>query len=84
MKCAHSKFAHNMAPFHAIRCSPLGINALTLINLNPLPTDCKVSYEVEVRDKEMKKQHKHIRAHIEKTNEDYKTKANKNRKGVKF
>jgi len=36
------------------------------------------------RAKEMKKLHGQIRAHIEKVNEAYKAKANKNRKGVEY
>jgi len=41
----------------------------------------KVSYEAEVRVKEIKKLHEQIIAHIEKIIEAYRTKANKNIKG---
>jgi len=60
------------------------INPLTPIDLIQLPIDCKVSFEAEKRAKEMKKLHEHIKAHIEKVNEAYKTKANKNRRGVEY
>ena len=37
-----------------------------------------------MRAKEIKKLNKQIKAHIKNTNEAYKAKANKNRKGVEF
>ena len=64
----------------ATGCSPFearyGINPLTPIDLIPLPTDYKVSFDAEKRAKEMKKLHEQVRAHIEKVNEAYKAKAN--------
>ena len=72
--------ASGCSPFEAL----YGINPLTPIDLIPLPTKCKVSFEAKKRAKEMKKLHEHIRAHIEKVNQAYKAKANKNRKGVEY
>ena len=43
----------------------------------PIPQESRVSSEVEVRAKEMKKLHEQVRAQIEKMNEPYKQKANK-------
>lgn len=84
----HAEFAYNRTPMRATGCSPFealyGINPLTPIDLAPLPTDCKVSFEAEKRAKEMKKLHEQIRVHIEKVNEAYKIKANQHRKGVEF
>lgn len=81
LKLPHAEFASNRTLAIATSCSPFealyGINPLTLIDF-PLPTKCKVSYEVDQRAKEIKKLHEQIRARIEKINEAYKIKANKN------
>jgi len=88
LKLPHAKFAHNKTAAIAAGCSLFEalyrINPLTLIDLIPLPVHCKVSFEAEKGAKEMKKLHEHIRAHIEKVNEAYKIKANKNKKGVEY
>ena len=43
-----------------------------------------MSFEVEKKAKVMKKLHEQVRAQIEKVNEQYKTKANKNRTHLEF
>ena len=84
----HAEFAYNITPTRATSCSPFealyGINPLTPVELIPLPTDCKVTFEAKKRAKEMKKLHEQIRVHIEKVNEACKIKANKNRKGMEY
>ena len=88
IKLAHAEFAYNRTPVRATGMSPFealyGVNPLTPIDLLPLPMDCKVSFEAKERAKEMQGLHERIRAHIEKINEAYKNKANKNRKGMEF
>jgi len=88
IKLPHDEFAYNRTPVRATGCSPFealyGINPLTPIDIIPLPTDYKVSFEAEQRAKEMKRLYEQIRAHIEKVNKAYKTKANQNRKGMEF
>ena len=54
------------------------------MDLIPIPTESRVSFEAETRAREMKKLHKQIRNQIEKTNEAYKAKANKYRKSLEF
>jgi len=54
------------------------------LDLIPIPTESRVSFEAETRAKEMKKLHEQIRNQIEKTNEAYKAKANKHRKSLEF
>jgi len=61
-----------------------GVNPLTPLDLIPIPNESKVSFEAETRAKEMKKLHEQIRNQIEKTNEAYKTRANKHRKALEF
>jgi len=46
----------------------------------PIPSELRVSFEVETRAKEMKRLHEQIRGQIERTNEAYKARANKHRK----
>jgi len=88
LKLPHAEFVYNRAPARATGCSPFlglyGINPLTPIDLIPLPTNCEVIFEVEQTEKEMKKLHEHIRAHIEKINQPYKATANKNKKEVEY
>ena len=86
LKLPHAKFTYNRTPVRATGYSPLealyGINHLTPVALILLPTSYIVSFEAEKRVREMKKVHEKISALIEKVNEAYKVKANKNRKGV--
>jgi len=83
LKLPHAEFAYNRTIARATGCSPsealYGINLLTPIDLIPLPNDCEVSFEAKKRAKEMKKLHEYIRAYIDKINESYKAKANKNK-----
>jgi len=60
------------------------LNSLTPLDLISIPLEFKVSFEAEERDKEMKKLHKQVRAQIEKVNEQYKVKANKNCTHLEF
>jgi len=55
-----------------------GLSPLTPIDLTPIPQESRVSFEAEARAKEIKKLHEQVRAQIEKVNEPYKQKANKN------
>ena len=50
----------------------------------PIPIESRVRFEAKIRAKEMKKLHEQIRVQIEKTNEAYKAKANKNKKQLEF
>ena len=59
----------------------IGIISLTSIDLIPLLTDYKVSFEAEARAKEMKKLHL---VHNRKVNKSYKARANKNMKRMEF
>jgi len=51
LKLPHVEFAYNITLASACGCSPFealyGINPLTSIDLIPLPTECKVSFEDE-------------------------------------
>lgn len=88
VKLAHAEFATNRTPSFATGHSPFeanyGVNPLTPLDLIPIPIESRVSYEAEERAKEMKKLHQQIRAKIEKVNEMYKARANKNRKAPLF
>jgi len=83
-KLPHAKFAYNRTPSFATAHSPLescyGSNPIMPLELIPLSLEFRVNYEVEEREKEMKKLHQQIRAKIEKTNDIYKT-SNKHHKG---
>jgi len=61
LKLPHAKFAYNKAPARAPGYSPFealyGINPFPLINLIPLPTNCKVTFEAKKKAKGMKKLH---------------------------
>jgi len=61
-----------------------GVNPLTPLDLIPIPSESRVSFEAETRAKEMRKLHDQIRNQIEKTNEAYKARANKHRKQLEF
>ena len=61
--------------------------ALTLLlplDLIHIPQESKVSIEVQERAQETKKFYEQVRAQIEKVNEQYKSKANKNRLHLRF
>ena len=54
------------------------------MDLIPLPTRVKFSWEAEKMAKEIKALHNQVRARIEKANEHNKVQANKNRRDVQF
>ena len=82
VKLAHAEFIYNRPPSYATTNSPFevcyGLKPLTPIDLIPIPQESRVSFEAEVRDKEMTNLHKQVRAQIEKLNEQYRQKASKN------
>lgn len=88
LKLAHAEFAYNRSPCYSTGKTPFevnyGLNPLSPIDLIPLPCHSRVSFEAEERAKEMKKLHEQVRTQIEKVNELYKQRANKNRKKVVF
>nr|XP_043611666.1 uncharacterized protein LOC122583313 [Erigeron canadensis] len=88
LKLAHAEFAFNRAPNYSISKSPFeicyGVNPLTPIDLIPFLFEPKTSIETEARAKEIKKIHQQVKARIEKTNADYKVRANKHRKQSSF
>jgi len=61
-----------------------GVNPLTPLDLIPIPSESRVSFEAETRAKEMRRLHDQIKNQIEKTNEAYKARANKHRKPLEF
>jgi len=54
------------------------------LDLIPISSESRVSFEAETRAKEMRKLHDQIRNQIEKTNEAYKARANKHRRQSEF
>ena len=88
LKLPHAEFAYNRSPFYTTKHSPFkcvyGINPLTPLDLIPIPTESRVSFEAENRAKEMRKLHEQIRGHIKRTNEAYKARANKHRRQLEF
>ena len=69
----HAEFAFNRAPSKTTRLSPFQVvyscNPRTPVDLIPLPTRVKFSWEAEKRAKEIKDLHNQVRAKIEKANE---------------
>ena len=61
-----------------------GLSPITPIDLIPIPQESRVSFEAKARAKEMKKLHEQVRAQIEKVNEQYKQRANKNHPRLEF
>ena len=61
LKLRHVEFAYNRAPSYATKHSPFGCvygaKPFTPINLLPLLSESRVSYDVKLRAKEMKKFH---------------------------
>jgi len=68
----HAEFAFNWAPGKATGLSPFQIvykqNSKTPLDLIPIPTPTKFSWEAEKRSKEIQDLHSHIREKIEKSN----------------
>jgi len=88
VKLSHAEFAYNHAPSYATPHSSVevcyGHNPLTPIDLIPIPQKSKVSFKAKARAKEMKRLHEQVREQIEKVNEQYKLKANKNHTLLEF
>ena len=65
LKLPHVEFAYNRSPPYATKHSPFecvyGVNPLTPLDLLPIPTESRVSFEAETRAKEMKKLYERIR-----------------------
>ena len=83
-----TEFAYNRTPSYATSHSPFevcyGLNLLTSLDLIPISQESKVSFEAEERAKAMKKLYEKVRAQIDKANEQYKAKANKNQTHLEF
>ncbi|XP_074318094.1 uncharacterized protein LOC141654880 [Silene latifolia] len=88
LKLAHAEFAYNRSPTYVIKHSPFevvyGINPYLPLDLIPLPKDELIHKDAESKLKSMIKLHDQVRARIEKINEIYKRKANKNRRARSF
>ena len=88
IKHAYAKFAYNRAPSYATSHSPFEVcsdlNPCIPINLIPISQESNISFEAEARANKMKKQHEQVRSQVEKVNEQYKLKANKNRTHLEF
>jgi len=84
----HAEFAFNRTPSKTTRLSPFqvvyGCNPRTPLDLIPLPSQVKFSWEANHRAKEIKDLHTQVRAKIEKVNEHNKVQANKKRRDVQF
>ena len=87
-KLSHDKFAYNRTPSCGTSDSPFKVcydlSPVTALDLIPISQESKVSFEAEAMAKEMKKLHEQAMAQIENVNEQYKSKANKNRIHLKF
>ena len=68
LKLPHAEFAYNRSPSYATKHSPFecfyGVNPLTPLDLLPIRTESRVSFEAETRAKEIKKIHEQIRVQI--------------------
>nr|GEX41319.1 hypothetical protein [Tanacetum cinerariifolium] len=73
-----------MAPNYSTGKTPFeicyGVNPITSIDLIPFSIEPKASIEAETKIKEIKRLHEQVKARIEKANEMYNAKANKNHK----
>jgi len=82
----HAEFAFNRAPSKATGLSPFqivyGQNPRTPLDLIPVPTPTKFSWEVKKRSKEIQDLHSHIWEKVEKSNAHAMSQANKHRKNV--
>ena len=69
----HIEFAYNRTPGKAIKMSPFqiiyGQNPFNLLDLVPLSTNTKFSWEANKRAEEIKKLHSEVRTRIERSNE---------------
>ena len=87
LKLPH-EFAYSRAPSYATKNSPFdcayGVDPLSPIDLLPLPSESRVSYDAELIAKEIKKLHEQVRNHIKKANTAYKARANKHRANASY
>ena len=88
VKLAHVEFTYNRAPSYTTSHFPFevcyGLNPLAPIDLIHIPHKSRVSFETETRAKEIKMLYEQVGAQIEKMNEQYKHKANKNHPHLEF
>ena len=84
----HAEFAFNRAPSKATHLSPFqvvyGYNPKTPLDLTPIPTPSKFSWEAEKRAKEIKDLHAQVRERVETANAQAMHQANKHKKEVHF
>ena len=84
----HAEFVFNKAPSKSTHLSPFqvvyGYNPRSPLDLIPIPTPTKFSWDAEKRAQEIKDLHAHVRGNIAKANERYMQSANKRRKEVHF
>jgi len=87
-KLAHAEFAYNQAPSYATSHFSFEVyydlDTLTPIDLIPSPQESKVSFDIKVMAKGMKRLHEQVRGQIEKVNKQYKLKANMNHTHLEF
>jgi hypothetical protein len=82
---AQAEFAYNRSTCQTTSSSPFevvyGVNPISPLDLAPIPTTIlQYSGDVDERAKGIKKLHEHIRGHIEKQNEKYRTQADSSSK----
>ena len=84
----HAEFAFNRVPSKATGLSPFqivyGQNPKAPLDLIPIPTPTKFSWEAEKRSKEIQDLHSHIRERLEKSNAHAMSQANKHKKNVQY
>jgi len=84
----NTEFAYNRVPSKATGLSPFqvvyGFNPCTSIDLTPLPTPTKFSWEAKNIAKEIQELHAQVRAKIERFNDQTTDRVNKHRKEVQF
>jgi len=85
---AHTKFAYNRSPNRTTKETPFkivyGQDPISTIDLTSLPSRERMSTEANKRVKEIQELHMKIQAQIEKSNEQYRSQANKHRKQALF
>jgi hypothetical protein len=82
------EFAYNRSVYSTTDFSPFEVvydfNPLTPLDLPPLAVNVMTSLDGQKKAEMVKKLHESVRQHIEKKNEQYATKANKDRRQVIF
>jgi len=85
---AHAEFAYNRSPNRTTKETPFkivyGNDPLSPLDLTPLPLKERLSTEASKRVKEIQELHKKIQGQIERSNEHYRSQANKHRKQALF